>query len=101
MQDLQVQIDGRRSQFRFHQIMNGLENTLGRHRDQLRLRGPGELQEILYDSVQAVNFLADDAGVLVTAKLRRQGFLEAEEPELDRGEWVADFVGDSCPQGAK
>ena len=66
-----------------------------------RLGGPGEEQDIFDDAFEPADFVGDDLGVGVFRGAGRQMLLLEEEPGLDGGERVADFVGDAGGQHAE
>ena len=77
------------------------QEALGWQANGLRVGRPGELEKIFDDLFETVDLGADDGGVFVVGKLRWERFSQAEEPELERGEGIADFVGDASGESAE
>ncbi len=70
------------------------EERAGIDRGEHGLGRPGEAEEVAHDAFEAIDLAVDHRRVLGGGAVEARAFAQGEEPGLDRGEGVADLVGD-------
>ena len=84
-----------------HQTLNLAEQRVSGDGSQLGIGRSGKTQHVLHDAFEAGNLGADDVRVFSRGGHGLQMFLQSVKARLERGERVANFVGDASGQRAE